>query len=548
MRLSYSEQLIELDQQRRAKAYGRDARRFHLKLLTFTSALLYLGARVAAWIYPRSVSHTWVDNVLVEVVEDDGVERVCSILGCVFAASLILLSFLTLRGGGARRNSSRLVRGPRAAGDGGHRVKEWPAPFSSIAVPASAQFGGLPKVDALPTAAAGGARQLRVHQNHPLQQQQSIRSEAELKRFLASKGLAGDKGSEAPRSAATVAAPVSTATLSGHGVTSAAASGEAVFSGPLVGAAIAAEPSDGIRVQYLGGAEKQTAAQPVETEWSGLGILSADRSLLKARRWLSDLCQELADETAVCDRWFAERQISSFDTMHCLQETIPVPQPSAAATLGAGNTNLLAPTTPTVLRKLDALLNERQKLAGQAQNVQNFDAILHLDQRLSLEAKLDPSGTFPAASPLSVAEQQAQRQYVIKRLRTFASQKTLASYRHNHGDADLWRDGFPTDAHLLIHIVRVCVDGFANYVKFPHQPMNPQQDLAIFVGDTGEPYFYVRYRSGANDKTYATHQGVNSLFEAVLIFAAIVRAYHNDSYGGIWGVMDLSRTGLLSVL
>ncbi|EKG06416.1 hypothetical protein TCSYLVIO_002480 [Trypanosoma cruzi] len=78
--------------------------------------------------------------------------------------------------------------------------------------------------------------------------------------------------------------------------------------------------------------------------------------------------------------------------------------------------------------------------------------------------------------------------------------------------------------------------------------MNPQQDLAIFVGDTGEPYFYVRYRSGPDDKTYATHQGVNSLFEALLIFAAIVRAYHNDSYGGIWGVMDLSQTGLLNVL
>ncbi|ESL08664.1 hypothetical protein TRSC58_03630 [Trypanosoma rangeli SC58] len=546
MRLSYGEQLIELDKHRRTKEYGRDAKRFHLKLVTFTSALLYLAARVEAWMYPRSVSHTWVDNVLVEVVEDDKLERVCSILGCVFAASLFLLVFLTLRGG-VRRNSSRSARGPRAAGDNSHRAKGWSAPFSSIAVPASTLFGGLPKVDVSPAAAAGGSQQLRLHQHHPLQQQQSIRSEAELKRFLSSKELATGKGGEAPPPAVAAAA-VSTATLSGPAVTSSSTGGGAAFGGPLVGAAIAVGPSDGIRVQYLGGADKQTAAQPVETEWTGLGILSAERSLLKARKWLSDLCQELAEETAVCDRWFAERQISSFDTMHCLQETVPLPRPPAPARLGFGSTNLLASTTPTVLRKLDALLNERQKLAGQAQNVQNFDAILHLDQRLSLEAKLDPSGTFPSASPLSVAEQQAQRQYIVKRLRSFASQKTLASYRHNHGDANLWRDGFPTDAHLLIHIVRVCVDGFANYVKFPHQPMNPQAGLAIFVGDTGEPYFYVRYRSGANDKTYATHQGVNSLFEAVVIFAAIVRAYHNDSYGGIWGVMDLSRTGLLSVL
>ncbi|RNC44459.1 hypothetical protein TcCL_NonESM05807 [Trypanosoma cruzi] len=101
MRLSYSDQLIGLDQQRRAKAYGREAKRFHLKLVIFASALSYLAARVAAWIYPKSVSHTWVDDVLVEVVEDDGLERVCSIFGCVFTASL----FFSLSDDTSRRAS-----------------------------------------------------------------------------------------------------------------------------------------------------------------------------------------------------------------------------------------------------------------------------------------------------------------------------------------------------------------------------------------------------------------------------------------------------------
>ncbi|EAN94377.1 hypothetical protein C3747_317g7 [Trypanosoma cruzi] len=549
MRLSYSDQLIGLDQQRRAKAYGREAKRFHLKLVIFASALSYLAARVAAWIYPKSVSHTWVDDVLVEVVEDDGLERVCSIFGCVFTASLFFFLFLTIRAD-VRRNFFPPSRGSRAAGERGRRVKGWSESFSSLAVPASTIFGALPKADGPTATAVGSAQHLRLNQYHLPQQQQSIRTEAQLNQFLSSKESSSENGGGAPLATVTAAAAASfpTATPSAPAVTSSAPCAGSVFSGPLVGGGIAAGPSDGIRVQYLGGAEKQSAAQPVDTEWAGLGILSAERSILKARRWLSDLCQELMEETAACDRWFAERQISSFDTTHCLHETIPGPRPSNSAGVGVGLPTPLSSTTPAVLRKLDALLNERQKLAGQAQNVQNFDVILHLDQRLSLEAKLDPSGTFPTASPLSVAEQQAQRQYVIKRLRAFASQKTLASYRHNHGDADVWREGFPTDAHLLIHIVRVCVDGFANYVKFLHQPMNPQQDLAIFVGDTGEPYFYVRYRSGPDDKTYATHQGVNSLFEALLIFAAIVRAYHNDSYGGIWGVMDLSQTGLLNLL
>ncbi|EKF38603.1 hypothetical protein MOQ_001191 [Trypanosoma cruzi marinkellei] len=442
-------------------------------------------------------------------------------------------------------------RGSRAAGERGHRVKGWSESLSSIADRKSGSAGMPPKADGPAPAAVGGAQHLRLHQYHLPQQQQSIRTEAQLKQFLLSKESSSENGGGAPLATVTAtaaAAAFPAATPSAPAVTSSAPGAGSAFSGPLVGGGIAAGPSDGIRVQYLGGAEKQSAAQPVDTEWAGLGILSAERSILKARRWLSDLCQELAEETAACDRWFAERQINSFDTTHCLQEIIPGPRPSTSAGIGVGLPTLLSSTTPAVLRKLDALLNERQKIASQAQNVQNFDVILHLDQRISLEAKLDPSGTFPSASPLSVAEQQAQRQYVIKRLRAFASQKTLASYRHNHGDADVWREGFPTDAHLLIHIVRVCVDGFANYVKFLHQPMNPQQDLAIFVGDTGEPYFYVRYRSGPDDKTYATHQGVNSLFEALLIFAAIVRAYHNDSYGGIWGVMDLSQTGLLNVL
>ncbi|KEG08109.1 hypothetical protein DQ04_07991040 [Trypanosoma grayi] len=546
MRLSYGDHLIELDRQRRAKAYGRGAKRFHLKFLAASTALVYAVARLAAWVYPKKVTHAWIDDVLVEVTEDDVLERVCAVVGCICAASLLLLAFLTVRKG--TRQPSPLARGPRVATNNSQRAKGWSAPSSSIAVPATTLFGGMPKIAAPLTVAAGGQHQQQERQR----QQLPISSEAELNSFLQSKELAGGSGGRGDEAtAAATAAPRSAATTAAAATTTV----PTAFGGPLVGAAMAVRPSDGIRVQYRGGGEQQPAAQPVDSEWDSLGILSAERSLLKVRTWLSDLCHDLAEEMAACDRWFAEQQIGFFDCRHTLQEVIPVPQQSApAATAGVGfgfgSASAAAPAAPapTALRKLEALLNERQRLAGQAQNVQNFDTISHLDQRLLLESKLDPSGTFPPASSPSVGEQQARRQYIIKRLRTFASQKTLASYKHNRGDADLWRDDLPTDAHLLIHIVRICVEGFANYVKFPHQPMNAQQDLALFVGDTGEPYFYVRYRNGTIDKTYATHQGSNSLFEALLIFAAIVRTYHNASYGGIWGVMDLSRTGLLRVL
>ncbi|KAH9580962.1 Cytochrome B561-related [Trypanosoma melophagium] len=529
MRLSYGDQLIELDQQRRARVYGRGAKRLHLKVLATTSALMYVVTRFVAWMYPKSVTHAWVDDVFVEVVEDDALESVCVILRWIFLWSMFLLVLLTFKKG--KRQTLPPRRDARVGVNEFRRAKGWAAPFSAIAVPAATVLGGLPRVPAPITSAVVEAQEQRQEQR----QQQPIRSEAELDEFLMSTKLESEKETEVT---------VKTSAPTGTTFTTAG------FSAPLVGGGITVGPSDGIRVQYSNGVDQPPASQPVDTEWAGLGILNAERSLLKVRKWLSDVCQELAEEIAACDRWFAEHRISSFDSRHSLQETISLPQTPPAAGVGFALPTI-APngTAATVtLRKLEALVNERKKLTGQAQNVQNFDTISHLDQRLGLEAKLDLGSTFPLTSSFSVAELQARRQYIIKRIRTFASQKTLASYKHNRGDVDTWRDEFPSDAHLLIHIVRVSVDGFANYVKFPHQPMNQQQDLALFIGDTGEPYFYVRYRSGPVDKTYATHKGIVSLFEALLIFVAIVRTYHNASYGGIWGVMDLSRTGLLGVL
>nr|CCD12401.1 unnamed protein product [Trypanosoma congolense IL3000] len=311
-----------------------------------------------------------------------------------------------------------------------------------------------------------------------------------------------------------------------------------------------ASSSGGIRVQYgsTGEREERSASgkRSVNNIWGSVGVVDPERSLGSVRKWLSHLCQTLVEEVSATDRWFAERQLISFDCSHSLEEVIPMPSPSAPSRVGFGAPQTQA-APPQPFRKADALMEERRKIASQGQNVQNCDVTMHLDQRLQLETKLDTNTTFPPATPTSVTEQHAQRSYVLERIRTFASQTSLASYHHSRGDKHSWRNGFPTDAHLLIHIVRTCVPGFSDYVKFPHQSSNSQHDVTLVVGDMGEPYFYVRYRSGCTDETFSTRTGPNSLFEALVLFAAVLRTRHRGSYGGIGGLLDLTLSGLLNV-
>lgn len=539
MRLSYADQLIELDRQRRNIVYGRETKRFHLKIIAAISGVLYATLYVMAWLYPRGVTHVWIDDVLVEVLEDSMIEQVGGVSGCIFVASLVLLLCMSfLKESSDKDRHGKKHRSPFAGACGPYRkAPGLSVPFSPATVQSTTTAGATEVL----------TEPIGVKGHHDLEGEYAIRTRAELDKFLSAKELPKRMEGSLPTAHNSVNAA---GTVSGSMATAPAAATS--ISAPLAaGGGFGSVSSEGIRVQYGSGGERASAAasadRPAETMWNSLGIVDPERSQVKVRKWLSDLCQTLVEEVDSTNRWFVERQLRHFDCGHSLDETIVMPPPSSAPRVGFGVPAQPVSSPPSV-RKMDALMDERNKIATQGQNVQNIDVTMHIDQRLQLEMKLDTTATFTPSSPASVAEQQARRTYVVGRIRTFASQKSLASYHHNCGDISTWRDDFPTDAHLLTHILRTCVPGFTNYVRFPHQPLNAQQHLALVVGDTGEPYFYVRYRTGAVDKTYPTQPGPNSLFEALLLFSAVARTHHGGSYGGIWGVMDLSRSGLLDVL
>lgn len=80
--------------------------------------------------------------------------------------------------------------------------------------------------------------------------------------------------------------------------------------------------------------------------------------------------------------------------------------------------------------------------------------------------------------------------------------------------------------------------------------------LALYVGDVGVPYFYVRHRCNlanvrdkhVSERMYVTHQGTNSLFEALAIIIAIIHQYYNDNYTSTQNELDLTSTGMIRVI
>nr|CCC91579.1 unnamed protein product [Trypanosoma congolense IL3000] len=105
MRLSYADQLIQLDQQRRKVAYGRDTKRRHMKIVAVIAGVLYTITRVTIWLYPRDVTHAWIDNVLVEVVEDSMLDQACDVFGCVFVVSSVFFMLLSLSRGEGKKEA-----------------------------------------------------------------------------------------------------------------------------------------------------------------------------------------------------------------------------------------------------------------------------------------------------------------------------------------------------------------------------------------------------------------------------------------------------------
>ncbi|CCD20211.1 hypothetical protein, conserved in T.vivax, (fragment), partial [Trypanosoma vivax Y486] len=312
MRFSYSDQLIKLDQQRRAAAHGSNARRFHLKVVAFASLLLCTLIRLAAWLHPKKATHVWIDNVLVEVFEDSKLDKVCGLLEGLFVASFVVLLLLSLfRSKSDHTNSQDLKRrnNLHSVPEEDHRNKGVPETFHSIAVSPGVLRG--PSFSELATTNVSALRK----QNRGQQQcEPSIRSQPELENFLLAR--------EPAKRVEIVTHHRPSCGAVGTTQTSTATSGvpyntNGALRAPLAGGAISSGPSDGIRVQYQGRGDQLPAGDGVEkmldAAWAELGVRNPKRSIAKIRHWLSYRCQLLSEEVSASDRWFAERQISFFD-------------------------------------------------------------------------------------------------------------------------------------------------------------------------------------------------------------------------------------------
>lgn len=561
MRPSQCQRLLEIEEQRTGWRRGSKARVQQLKWATGVTLLLYLLSRYHSWRYPRPRSHVWIDNVPVEVLEDSWAENagVALLSGVWFFASLLVAHLLCMRSDHREHKPARRCDGSAYAGTHEERGADASTirPLRREGARRAVDLGSDGRGGG---GGGGGGRGAGAGTDKPppttqprLDPTKPMRTPADLESFLQRVSLEQRRQRTGARSLDR---------SDGADFFAVPPAADPPFLGPT-GGGLTADGSLHVRYHQHGGSSGGARGQGLdgavtERDWEGLGIHNLDHALVRTREWVSDLCRRLITEVEESDRWFNANGVEAYSCGHSLREALQVSVPPPAQTRttagwGTGSSFLnmqpVQPQQPSVqtITKQQALVEHRALI--QRGDSRSFDTILRLDQRIALEAKLDVTGTFPESARLSNAELCARQQYVLQRLRTFAKQRTLAAYRHNGGDTDTWREGFPLDAHLLLHVVRTSVEGMGSYVRFGYQGSSDKtQDLAIYIGDTGEPYFYVRYRGPAQDRLYATRTGVFSLFEAVLAFAAIIHVYHNDTYGGIRGTMDLKRASLMKVL
>ncbi|KAG5511742.1 hypothetical protein GH5_08051 [Leishmania sp. Ghana 2012 LV757] len=576
MRYSHCRTLLEVERQQRGDRHGWRARVRHVKWLAVLLLSLYVVCTYNVWRHPRPVRHVWVDNVLVEVVEDDwvvtvrdwllygslGCGAVCLLLHCTLGPTASTGGTEAAAAAGERRRGGRTRVSTATAGSAS--LPSLRKEISTIAVPpwARRRSGGNAPRGAVPSDATAAAASSQ--QTSTFDPMRPMRTEKDLEWFLAC------ENAQQQRRSAEAAFSGIAALRRRDGGGAAAVGGGGVDSAP-----VDAAERDVISVLYekkpLNQRGRNNVAAPTalglrtsspstsSIPWAELGIFHLEEALQRTREWISDVCRRLVADVEQCDRWFNEHQIEAYDCHYSLQELVPAP-PSALQPASMTSTSTMrwgsslpAPcvvVAPQYETKLASLLREKGYCRQSQQGMQGLGTALWYDQRLALEVRLDVSGTFPSssASRPSNAELTACREYVVERLRTFAKQRYLISYNSSGGDAETWRSGFPCDAHLLLHILRTSVKGLSEYVLLGYQTGLQAHDLALCVGDTGEPYFYVRLRQGSREMVMSTRQGPTSLMEAILAFAAVVHVYYRDVYGGVRRTVDLNEVGLLKVV
>ncbi|CCW71247.1 unnamed protein product [Phytomonas sp. Hart1] len=580
MRYSHCQRVLETEHKRQTHYFGREGRITQLKYTTSVLLALYLISWFFSWSHPTPTSQIWIDEVLVEVLQDSWITTISGLIfSLLFISSALLFTFVyctrpekkTLKISNTQHLSSSTEHPQSSPTTRDHpqsslrpsnmipsmnplllnpRTENIRTEKLCVGEPLG-MVGSIPLGKHNQTVAAGPTHRPRG----VVTSTTSVCNTKDLENFLRTR--IGSKSSE-PFSDAIVEPVLHSLSLNTPLNPARITTG----SGRL--------PQEGcINVHYNDVREEHLREAPAATgavggsdneghslfhvfgdvDWLSFGVRDPEHALFRLREWVRDICSRLNSEIEQCDQWLASQELTAFDCNHSLQETLSVKLPSAAMPSPSftwGQPQTLQQQPLQQVQKQELILSERQKL--QRSVPQNFNVISYYNQRLALEKRLDVTRTLPQGTVASNSELAARQHYVVSRLGMLAKSKKLLSYKHNSGDTDTWREGFPCDAHILLHVIRNSVEGMEGYIRLGFHSSTQTQDLAICVGDTGEPYFYVRYRTQTTDQRLTPYPGPNSLFESLLIYTAIIHRYHHDVYGGIRGTVDLKRTGLINIL
>lgn len=541
-RTSLDKLVTEHEAKRRADAYGVRAKVFQLVILSSVAAVIYLACTVRLWLFTSPLKTVLIDGVVVDIVSDDTTAHwLARASGTVFVFAVGCMGVVKLE------LNKVLFSAP---------VAPTPAPSAhppvvgqctnapsalSIVQRSSTSLSGVGEAmwwnsGSNPSARSGAVANVADPAVRTLDELEAL---IQQRRFEQPTQRSNDDPYHRPQgfasSAVSSLVPGMLAPTNGHR------------------GGIAVRYQNPLSIMSNDGNQRQAAT--AESELSALGVLHPERSLAKLRQWAAGICKAVVEDIDKCDAWLSEQRVRGFDCSCLLSEEISVvgARPPVSGGFGGfgGSTMQPAAAQPEKIRKYDALQNEKRKHQTQnASSMETYDWMHRIDLRLSLEHVLDVSGTFPniGGGPSNAQAAARMRQGVIQRLRDLGQSRNLSSMSCSSD-----KPYVPADPYILTHILRMRVPCLANYIQLPYAVSSSgsgggARDLRIYVGGNGDPYFYVRHRSGLQEKHMNTTEGPDSLFEALLLFFAVIQRVYHGAYGNVEGVVDLKQLNLDAML
>jgi len=264
----------------------------------------------------------------------------------------------------------------------------------------------------------------------------------------------------------------------------------------------------------------------------GLNQFDVDMCSGEMRKWIAARISTLLEQCDVINQYFAKNGLSAYDCYHNLNDPIT----SAHKVPANFRFSEIQYEEPPVLRNV---IYELRKISQQ-----DPERVAFFTNRLIMESYLNV--------PMS------ERRYVIKRLQELQTDRLMLSYKFNAGsdynDVKWVECGLPTDAEIVVHIVKKFFDFFLPRVHFGHQfssncymdksldkrPWSlPERGLYLIRGKEYPPHFCVC----SDGKLYECNPGNENLFNALVVFFTIAK--RRD---GTLCNYDIESTGILSVV